>query len=200
MKLFHTNQRPAVLAVTLFVLVTTATTWGLSMAAAPRYVTSLSISVNRTTKQTTPDYQYDGYYAIQATDLFTQTLLSWFITPSVLLDVYTRAHVAPNITSLGELTGRFRARKVAPQNLVVQFTEKNHDIAAAIADAISAEVKERGSQLDTSSDGATSFTIVPATPVIVETTQNAPLNAVAALIASTLIGIAAVSTVRYMRS
>ena len=47
------------------------------------YDTSLAFSINRINLQTTENYQYDGYYAIQASDLFSQTVMSWMMTPSV---------------------------------------------------------------------------------------------------------------------
>ena len=50
--------------------------------------TSISFSINRINKQKTEEYQYDDYYAIQASDLFSQTVMSWFLTPSVLLEIY----------------------------------------------------------------------------------------------------------------
>lgn len=180
----------------VFVLVVTLATLVVSIRKEPRYLTSLSIAVNRINRQITTDYQYDGYYALQASDLFSQTLLSWFLTPSVLLDFYQRAGIGPNITTANELVSRFRARKFAAQNIVIQFTERDRDTAKKLADGISAVVRERSASLDSNVGGDATFDVVPSQPVIVETKPNILLNTIAALLASILIGFAALWTMK----
>lgn len=185
--------------IVVFVLLVTATTVVLSATTQPKYLTSLSISVTRVNRQPTPDYQYDGYYAIQATDLFTQTLLSWFLTPSVLLEFYTKAHLDPHIDSLGSLIGRFHARKYSAQNLVVQFTEVDRPSAEKLASAISAVVKDQGSSLDTNNAESSTFGIVPARPVIVQTRPNVLLDGLAAFFGSLLLASVVLGTFRYLK-
>lgn len=191
----HNSNRTALLLF-VFVLAVTIMTLIVSMSRAPRYLTSLSIAVNRISKQATTEYQYDGYYALQASDLFSQTLLSWFLTPSVLLDFYEQAGVEPNITTTNALVSRFRARKFAAQNIVIQFTERDRDTAAKLAEGISAVVRERSASLDTDASGDATFDVVPSQPVIVEVTPSVALNTIAAFVASILIGLAAVGTIR----
>lgn len=183
-----------------FVLVATLATLAFSAYAQPSYVTSLSISVNRVHRQETPDYQYDGYYAIQASDLFSQTILSWFLTPSVLLEFYDTAGVDPQITSLGGLTARFHARKFSAQNIVVQFSDPDRDSANKLATAIGTVVKKRGESLNQSDGGQGIFEVAPAKPVLVETRPNTVLNTVVALVASSMIGFALAASRRYLRS
>lgn len=182
-----------------FVLVATLATFAFSFTAEPRYVASLSITVNRVHRQETADYQYDGYYAIQASDLFSQTILSWFLTPSVLLEFYQRAGVDPDITTLSGVIGRFRARKFAAQNIVVQFSDANRDHAEKLATAIGAVVKERGEALNKDSENRGLFEVAPATPVIVESRPNVALNTVVAFIASLVIGLMLVAARRYLQ-
>lgn len=198
---FH-NQKHKQLTWTLlivFVVVATAGTFIVSMQAKPKYLTSLSIAVNRVNRQTTVDYQYDGYYALQASDLFSQTLLSWFLTPSVLLDFYQKAGVDPHITTTNELVSRFRARKFAAQNIVIQFTDANRDTAQKLADGISAVVHDRSASLDKTSSGDATFDVVPSQAVIVEAKPNVLLNTLAAFVASIFFGLAAVWTVRALQ-
>lgn len=183
-----------------FVLIVALSTFFFSLLAEPQYVASLSFTVNRINRQETADYQFDGYYAIQASDLLSQTLLSWFLTPSVLLEIYQRAGLDPHIDSINELTGRFRARKFSPQNLVVNFSELDPVSAEKLAQAIGEVVKERAHALNQTSEGQAIFEVVPATPVIVKTEPNIILNTVAALASSILIGLALVAILRYLRA
>ncbi len=182
-----------------FVLLVTLATLALSWTAEPKYVASLSMTINRINRQETTEYQYDGYYAIQASDLFTQTLLSWFLTPSVLLEFYQKADLDPRISSINGLIGRFRARKFSAQNLVVQFSEADRSSAEKLAIAIGQVVKERGETLNQTSEHQGIFEIVPASPVVVQTKPNLALNTAAALAGSILLGIVMVAVIDSLR-
>ncbi|MFH1171479.1 MAG: hypothetical protein V1778_03000 [bacterium] len=181
----------------LFIVVATMATLFISIRARPIYTTSLSITVDRIHRQATSQYQYDGYYAIQADDLFSQTLLSWFLTPSALLEFYQHASVDPHITSLNGLVSRFRARKYSAQNIVVQFSDPDRKAAEKLAAAISTVVKERGESLNQDSEGQGIFQVQPATPVIVQTRTNVPLNTTVAFLASALLAYILVAMRQY---
>lgn len=174
-------------------LAVSITVYGVGASRPPKYAASLSITVDRAAAQTTVDYQYDGYYAIQAADLFSQTLLSWFLTPSTLLSFYTEAGIDPQITSLSEIVGRFRARKFSAQNIVVQFSENDKQTAELLANAINGVVERQGEQLNKTASGAALFDIRPQAPVIVETRPNAILNAVVALVAALFLAAVALT-------
>lgn len=184
----------------IFIVVVTVGAASLSMTRRPTYVASLSIAVNRIHRQETTAYQYDGYYAIQASDLFSQTMLSWFLTPSVLLEVYERAGVEPSITSLSQLVGRFRARKFSPQNLVVQFAEPDKANAEKISAAIADVMKERTTVTNQDDNGDPIFEAVPAKAVIVESKPNVALNTIAAFFASIIVGFVLIAFARYLRT
>ncbi len=183
----------------MFVVLVTLIALVASITAKPKYVASLSIVVNRVNQQITQDYQYDGYYALQASDLFSQTLLSWFLTPSVLVEFYQRAGLDAPLTSTTALTSRFRARKFAAQNIVVQFTEKSRADAEKLAQAISEVVKERSADLDRTATGEATFEVVPAQPVIVEQKPNVPFTTAMAFLASVLVSFAFVWAARYLK-
>ncbi len=165
-----------------------------------QFKTSISFAVNRINKQTTADYQYDGYYAIQASDLFSQTVVSWFFTPSVLLEIYEDAGVEPNITSLERFTNRFKAKKYSSQNIVVAYKERDHETAEKLAASIINTVQERGSELNQSAEQEALFEIVGSTPVIDEQEPNLILNSLIGLIFGFCAGLGLVYLVRYFKA
>lgn len=132
------------------------------------YDTSISFSINRISKQETPDYQYDGYYAIQASDLFSQTVLSWFLTPSVLLEIYDGAGIDPNVSSIEQLTSRFKAKKYSAQNIVVRFIERDKQTADKISGSLVKVIEERARTSNQDSGQQAWFDVQGATPFIVE--------------------------------
>ncbi|MDP3964843.1 MAG: hypothetical protein Q8Q20_04295 [bacterium] len=164
------------------------------------YKSSISFAVNRINKEQTADYQFDGYYAIQASDLFSQTVVSWFFTPSVLLEIYDTAGIDPQIDTLERFTNRFKTKKFSSQNIVATFTERDRDTAEAISESIIETVQERGAALNQTADQQALFEIVGSTPVIVEETPNLWLNTIVGLIVGLWLGLALVYGVRYFRS
>ncbi|MFA6098572.1 MAG: hypothetical protein WCV50_02260 [Patescibacteria group bacterium] len=154
------------------------------------YDTSISFSINRINKQETTEYQYDGYYAIQASDLFSQTVMSWFMTPSVLLEMYDSAKIDPQITTISSFTSRFKTKKFSPQNIVVNYKERDHNTAEKIGQAIISIVETKAAASNQTSDNKSVFEVVGSKPVIVEDKPNIWLNVVLGFIAGLIISLA----------
>ena len=96
------------------------------------YKVSIAFGVKSINRQSTTEYQFDGYYAIKASELFSQTIISWFLTPSVLVDIYDQADIDPEITSLEQFTSRFKTKQYSAQNFVVIFKERDKSTAPVL--------------------------------------------------------------------
>lgn len=163
------------------------------------YDTSIAFSVNRTNRQDTPDYQYDGYYAIQAADLFSQTIVSWFSTPSVLLEMYRNAGIEPVIHSIDAFSNQFKTRKYSSQNIVVRFSEETRERAGQISSSVIETAQERAKELNRSNSDEALFDVVASEPVIVEKQPNIPFSTILGLIAGAIIGLVAAIGLHYLR-
>ena len=139
------------------------------------YTTSISFTVNRINKQDVKEYQYDGYYALQASDLFTETVVSWFLTPSVIVEMYDAAGVPANVQDLSSLTARFKIKKYSSQNLGVTFTSFTESDAEKLATAVVQTVEHKASLLNQTADRKALFEAVGSKPVTVERSRQIPL-------------------------
>jgi len=148
------------------------------------YQSSLSFTVNQINKQQTEQYQYDGYYALQASDLFSETIVSWFRTPPFLIEVYEKAGVEPDVASLDSLTGRFKMRKFSSQNLVLTFSEPSRENAEKISGAITTLVEERSGELNQNAELKAIFEVKGSAPVIVKKHLSPLMGAVYGIIAA----------------
>lgn len=169
-----------------------------SLVKPLEYDTSISFSINRINRQETAEYQYDGYYAIQASDLFSQTVMSWMMTPSVLLEIYERAGIDPMITSIERFTSRFKTKKYSPQNIVIRYSERDNNTADKIAKAIVEIIEEKGNVANQTSDQKAFFEVDGATPVIVEQRANPWLNGGLGLVGGFLISLSAAYIIEYL--
>lgn len=163
------------------------------------HTTSLSFSVNRIAAAESEYYEYDGYYAIQAADLFSQTVVSWFMTPSVLLEVYERAGIDPAIGSLDQFTSRFKTRKYSAQNIVVKYTERDPATAQALADAIVSIVETKAGELNKNETREALFEVRGSAPVTVEDHVNWTLTILIGLVVGFIASTAVTTSVRYLR-
>ncbi len=159
---------------------------------------SISFAINRTNREATTQYQYDGYYALQAADLFAQTVVSWFTTPSVLREVYEVAKLDPELQSVNSLPSRFSVRKYSAQNIVVKFTERTNERATKVANGLSRVMEDKAAQLNQTADGKALFEIVGGPPVVAPARLNIGLIAAVAAVLSFVGGLFA-AAVRHAR-
>lgn len=174
---------------------------GLFAARHPvRVQASLSFAVNRISTVASQEYQYDGYYAIQAADLFSQTVVSWFSTPPVLRAVYEAAALTADVTSLADLTRHFKVKKVAAQNIVVTITESNRTRAEQLASAVTTTMQSRASALNQTADRKAMFELAGTAPLVVDVRPNTRLWALAGALVGFLVGLSGLSLTAYLAS
>lgn len=183
----------------LLVLIATATAMAIAATRPERTGVSVSFAINRTNREATAQYQYDGYYALQASDLFAQTVVSWFSTPSVLLEVYQNVNLDPAIQSINSLPSRFSVRKYSAQNIVVKFTETDTGRAEKVADGLKKVMESKASMLNQTSDGKSLFEIVGGVPVIAPIKLSLALIAVVTAVLSLAIGMFVAAARHYLR-
>ncbi len=157
----------------------------------PRVKVSLSFTVAQQARQETADYSYDGYYVIRASELISDTLISWLSTPSVIKEVYDAANVPLSDTQAYAAAGRaFRAKKFSSQNVVVTFEAPDTVVAAKLATAASKTLSTRADGLVTSSTDDSLFSVTGAEPVIAEAGVPPKRAALAGAFVGAFIGLA----------
>ncbi len=188
------------LMIAIVVVVATIATWVTASAQPVRYAASESFAINRINRQNTTAYQYDDYYALQAADLFAQTVVSWFSTPSILQEAYVKANLDPMIDSVNSLPSRFKVRKYTAQNIVVRFTETTQDRADKLATSIRQVIEARSATLNQNPDGKSIFEIIGADAVVARSRPNALLLSAAALVLSLGAGLLLAALRHYLRA
>lgn len=137
--------------------------YGIAARSQPRFEVHFSYIVSLAEREQAPEYRFDGYYALQATDLFTATLAGWIAAPEMGVAAYQEAGIlAP--TDPRTLARVISADKAAPQ--LVQVTvrgdsaEKATSLAAALRIVIAANVEKYHDQ----GTPELAFRVVPTDP------------------------------------
>jgi len=146
------REKALILGVTVLV---TVVTLFLSLFQPPKFEVYLDIEVKRINRMTTPDYQYDEYYAIQSADLVSNTILSWFESKNFANTILTEAGFDQN--DLPRF-GRFiMVKKLSPQNLEVKITTDTGKTGTKLAKIIEEEVSSRILDLNLNDEGNPTF-------------------------------------------
>ncbi|MFH0828649.1 MAG: hypothetical protein V1907_00495 [Candidatus Kerfeldbacteria bacterium] len=190
------RKRKALAIALIVIVIGGAYAW--SYLRPVHYSTSISFAVNRINKEQTAEYQYDGYYALQAADLFSQTVISWLQTPSVVVSIFDRAGIYVSPDSLRSLPSRFKAKKYSAQNIVVTYSTPTEEEGKKLATALSDEIASRSSTVDRNADNKAIFEVVPSKPVIVLAKPNPLLIGIGSLIVAVTLALFLVPLVEYL--
>lgn len=136
--------------------------------SAGKYDVSLVLTVNRYGIQQSPDYRYDNYYALKASDEFGDTVAGWFKTPEMAQAIFKKVGLGSWSQNLNDLSIRFKAEKIAPNLVEIRFSARSEDEAKAFAQAMGHLAAEKVDAINASSSQNVSFLLLAGEPVVVK--------------------------------
>lgn len=154
-----------------------------------KYDASVALNVIRVNREETVDYQYDGFYAIQASNLFAETIVSWLETPAVVKEIYEQSGKKSTVASLSDFAGAFKAKKLSSQNITVKFSSKTEEEARTLASSLVSVIEKKSQASLETSKKESVFEIKSADPVIVKRIYGAAITFFAGLITGLALGI-----------
>lgn len=154
-----------------------------------KYDASVALNVIRVNREETGDYQYDGFYAIQASNLFAETIVSWLQTPAVFKEIYEQSGKKDAVSSLSDFAGAFKSKKMSSQNIVVKFSSKTEEEAKTLALSLASVIEKKSREsLETAKKEAV-FEIKSADSVIIKRSYDAAMIFFAGLITGLALGV-----------
>lgn len=161
------------------------------------YSVNVSFDVIAVNRPTTPDYQYGSYYDLKAAEVYTQNVMSWLITPAVVVDIYRTADVGYDVDNIDQFTNRFRGKQLAAQNFVVSFSDTSEPHGKKIAEAMVQVLEQRGEEAVVNQDGESLFKVRGAEPVIAQSNLGRLTTTVVGLIVGLVLAVILVYVHRY---
>jgi len=95
----------------------------------PTHQVHFSYLISLSERDEVEEYRFDGFYALQATDLFAATLAKWMQTPEVVVAAYEEAGLELESRDPRQLTKQVQAIKTAPQLIEVTVRNESQDVA-----------------------------------------------------------------------
>ena len=163
------------------------------------YDATLTLSVHRINREKTEDFQYDNYYAIQAAELLTDTIVNWLATPDVAIAIYDKAGITPDVEGFAKLSRKFRARQLSSHVARVWFNYKDQEGTDKLAASLVGVVQDRVKNIEKTFQNKPSFGIQTSSPIVVQHKIDPILAGVCGLVSGLLVGIGLAFLFEYFR-
>ncbi|MDF1498226.1 MAG: Wzz/FepE/Etk N-terminal domain-containing protein [Patescibacteria group bacterium] len=162
-----------------------------------KYETSMSLFINKKDSQETDNFKYDGYYALQTSEMLSDTIIEWTKSPEFVNSVYAKAGVDLNFNSIKKYLKAFNVKKMSSQYIKINFISTNKAEAVKISSAISSEIKEKIKTIENESEKEISFSVTSEDPIIIVSKPKILINLIIGIFSGLIIGIFFVFTKRY---
>lgn len=153
------------------------------------YASDLALLISRKGAQATDNYKYDGYYAVQASDIFSDNISQWLASASIASEIYSRAKIESGFVDFKRFSKIFKAKKLSSQYVEVRYETKDEQSAATIARAIVDVLQEKTDSLSKSSNEEISFNIIYNDPLVIKSVDSIWWNNLLAVLGGLFLGI-----------
>lgn len=184
-KILHKEKKT--IATSIIILMVFATIFTIRKPVS--YDNDLMILISRNGTQATADYKYDGYYAVQASDVFADNISQWLVNASVAGEVYSRAGIKSDFANFKQLSKRFKAKKLSSQYVEVTYATKDEESAKKIAHAMVDILQEKTDSLNKASNEEISFKVIYNDPLTIKSENNIWWNNLYALFGGLFMGV-----------
>ncbi len=131
---------------------------------APQYRAHYSYLISLASREERADYRFDGYYAIQATDLFAATLAGWIRSPETIVAAFNRSDLAVPTQNPRDLTRIVKSEKTAPQLVQVTITGTTPQEVEALTGALKQVMEDNVRQYHEQGTPALEFRVMATKP------------------------------------
>jgi len=195
-EVFQIIKRKLWLLVLIVVIIAGATGYW-SRSQKDSYETSSIITVQGN-REASSQYQYGGYYSIQASELFIDTIIGWVKSQNFVADIYKNSGVEVDSNKIASLGKNIYASKIPPQNIELIVTEKDQETSKKVAENTINLIKNKTDEVSLAANSAANFEIISSNPITIPIKQNILLNVMVALVASFILGIILVFFLEYL--
>lgn len=163
-----------------------------------QYRASLLLYVQRIPQETAGSlYAYDGYYAGQAAEAYSDTVKGLLQSLELTRDSAAAVRLTGSESELKKLNRKTKVTKVAPQLIEITTTLPDSGEASAFVQALARAGINRVKNLNASGDQNLALTLVNSDPLIETIKPTAALNTLVGFLSGVLLATAAISLKKY---
>lgn len=188
------SEKKMIIAITLL---TALSAWIFSIYMPAHFETSVSLFIAKDGTQTTDQFKYDGYYALESGEIVADNVEKMLQSPQLVEKIYGTSGVDPNFKNIKGYKKKFTAKKMSNSYVEVSFQTPNRTDAEKIAEALTKTVNEQMNGISSQSQNEVAFKIENTEPIIIESKLDATLNLFVGLLSGAFLGILAAFLKKY---
>lgn len=165
----------------------------------PSYEVHFSYLISLSERENVPEYRFDGYYALQATDLFAATVAQWATTPEVIVAAHEAAQLQLRSSDPRVLSRVISTAKTAPQLVEVTVQDRQSERAEKLAAGFMAVMERNIERYHDEGIPALYFRVVATEPWVGVSRLSEPVIVSAAFVFTLLFGVNGVLLVESLR-
>lgn len=132
----------------------------------PHYVASLSLYVHKPTQPATSgEYSFDGYYALQVAENYTDTLVGLLESPDILAAALSNLG-KDSVDGLGKYNRAIQVEKIAPLLISLRVSLKDKQEATSLVNAVAQSAQKQVRQLNNQQDLSIEVELVDTDPLV----------------------------------
>lgn len=152
--------RRSLVGITILSMALSLMALAIAHRVGPTFEVHYSYLVSLSEREEAPEYRFDGFYALQATDLFSQTLAQWMTTPEVIVAAYTSAGLEIPTRNPRALAAAVSASKSSSQLVTVTIRHDDEEVARRLADGLKVVMNDTISRYHDQGIPALTFRVV----------------------------------------
>src|SRR3989339_240403 len=180
----------------IIVVVFLGSVLGITLTAKEKNESSFIVTI-QPSRENSLEYQYNGYYSIQASEFFIDTIIGWIKNPIFVADIYKKAGIDFDSRKLKSLGKKIYARKIPPQNISFIISDQSKERAEKIANGTIAAVIEKNNQINQLANSSATFHIIGSELITIPIKPNILFNIIIAFLSSIILGIILVFATEY---
>jgi capsular polysaccharide biosynthesis protein len=179
------------------IILTLAFTIAFSYLQKTSYESSVSLFIIKDGTQSTDEFKYDGYYALQSGEIVADNLEKMLQSPQVVSEIYQTANIDSNFDKIKKYKKSFTAHKMSNQYVEVSFNSETRENAEKISKSITKTIQQKMEQAKSSSEDEVSFSIENNSPVIIKKEPDIALNSLVGIFSGFFLGMIIVLIKKY---
>lgn len=192
-------KKRIVVFIIIIILVCVAT-FGFSASRPQSFITSVTVSITTANRQNTNDFQYDGFYAVQASELFSDNVESWTENPDVVVDTFRKANLALPTQNIRKLSKILKGRKLSPQNVEIRFSSENEEHAKKLVAGLEETLQQKTETINNTSNGSVAFNVVFSEAITKDDSPNVFLNSLIGFALGIIVAFGSIIVLEYFHT
>lgn len=189
------------LGIFLITLSTTIGAVGFSLKKPVGYDVAVGVvtGYENNQKENNAFYQFDGFYASQAAERFSQVILGVLKSASTTKEIYDTAGIPLEDVSIKALSQVFKPQKRTERVIEVNYSAPNPEEAEKLGKAL-ATVMNIQAEIETKGSKEGSFKVLTSPPVILKASPNTFIWAFLGMAGGLFLALSIVLAVAYFRA